>query len=68
VSGIPPLYTCEVCGFALRPQDNGCSRLAIVWLRGKTNTVAGIVEDLHRYKHDVCEYKNPNVAIQDALF
>ncbi len=68
MSGIPHLFTCEVCGLEVRLQDSICSRLAIVWLKGKTTTVVDVVEDLHRYKHALCEHKSLNVSIQDALF
>ncbi|NBO53322.1 MAG: hypothetical protein EBU84_01750 [Actinobacteria bacterium] len=67
-SGLPSLFTCEVCGMPLRPQDSTTVRMATVWLRAKGRTVHNIAEEHHRYKHEFCTALSPSDGIQDALF
>jgi hypothetical protein len=66
MSGIPPLFTCYVCGLRVRPEDNGCERKAVVWLKSKGTSISRVVEELYEYKHAVCSDKD--VSEQPALF
>ena len=52
---LPALYTCAVCGLPLRPTDSGVSRKAIVWLKSKGTTISRVIEELHEYRHEVCD-------------
>lgn len=48
------VYSCEVCGHQLDPNQKGTVRLALVWLRGSGATAAKVEERFHRYRHEVC--------------
>lgn len=66
MSGIPPLFTCMVCGLSVRPGDASVERLVVAWLKAKGTSVSRVVEEQHKYKHAVCTDKP--VSDQMPLF
>lgn len=68
MSTIEPLYSCDVCGLELRPQDMSVNRLALVWLRGKGRTVASVQQERHMFRHSVCKGADPENMDQPPLF
>ena len=63
MAGLPPLFTCSICGLSLRPGDNTVERKTIVWLKSNGKTVNRVVEELHEYKHEFCTPKPPSADI-----
>lgn len=68
MSEINPLYSCEICGLSLRPQDSTVSRLTLVWLRGKGKTVVSVEQEQYRYRHDACKGLDSDDLNQPPLF
>jgi hypothetical protein len=66
MSGVPPLFTCSVCGLALRPDDGSVERLVVAWLKAKGTSVSRVIEEQHLYKHAYCNDKP--VSSQMPLF
>jgi hypothetical protein len=65
---LPELFHCVACGLPLRPKDSISERKAIVWLKASGNSISRVVEELHEYKHSICNDKDDVSVIQDPLF
>jgi len=63
----PPLYTCELCGYALDPKSHLAIRLVTGWLRGNTKTLFSIEQEQYRYRHETCVGKTEREQ-QETLF
>ncbi len=66
--GIPAMYRCIVCDLPIRPQDGTTVRLAVVWLKSKGTTISRVQEELHNYKHECCDERRLEEAMQPSLF
>lgn len=64
--GLSPTYTCTVCGLSIDPKSQGAIRQAVVWLKGTSKTVVGVVAESHLYRHAVCT--SPSDLEQLELF
>ena len=54
MSGVPPLYICELCGAGIDINSHQCLRLMIGWARGKSKTLVSVEQEQYRYRHDFC--------------
>jgi hypothetical protein len=66
--GMPSMYRCIVCDLPIRPQDSTTCRLAVVWLKAKGTTISRVHEELHSYKHEFCDERKLDEAMQPSLF
>ena len=65
---LPALFHCTVCGLPVRPQDSVTERKAVVWLKSGGMSISRVIEELHNYKHSMCDDKDELGLIQDPLF
>lgn len=68
VGRLPELFNCIVCGLPIRPKDSVSERKAIVWLKASGTSISRVIEELHDYKHNMCNDKEDVSVIQDPLF
>lgn len=64
--GVPPLYTCELCGYEIDPKGGTTVRLATCWIR-QGKTMFSVEQEHYRYRHDFCFTKETREQ-QEKLF
>lgn len=60
-------YHCCICGLPITVDGVVSRRLVVVWLKGKSNVVDMIEDELHKYRHEFCEPEEVEF-IQPRLF
>jgi hypothetical protein len=65
--GLPPLYTCFVCGEEVNEKSQHSVRRVRAWVRVGKKTIHRIVDEEPVFAHDYCLDSKPDDS-QTALF